>query len=178
MNILVWSIVIFLAILTQVVFGTVRLIVMVKGQKILAMTIGFFEASISLTIAITVVTQAVKQGINIFMILSYAAGFALGLFIGMLISDRISKDMLSINVISKKHADMIENVLRNNGFGVTCYSGSGKDGNVKIMNVICQKNKFRDLQMLVQEIDPKVLVASHTLEGLSGGFPYGIKSRL
>lgn len=178
MNILVWSIVIFLAILTQVVFGTVRLIVMVKGQKILAMTIGFFEAGIALTIAITVVSQAVKQGINIFIILSYAAGFALGLYFGMIISDKISKDMLSITVISKKHADMIERALRSKGFGVTCYSGSGKDGNIKIMNVICQKNKLRDLQVLAQEIDPKVLVASHTLEGLSGGFPFGIKSRL
>lgn len=178
MNILLWSIVVFLAILTQIVIGTVRTIVMVKGQKPLAMIIGFFESCIGLTIGITVVSQAVKQGINIFIILSYGAGFALGLFIGLLISDKISKDMLSINIISKKHADMIENVLRNNGFGVTCYSGSGKDGNVKILNVICQKNKFRDLQMLALEIDPKVLIASHTLKGLSGGFPYEIKSRL
>lgn len=178
MSVLIWSVIIFMAILTQVIFGTVRLIVMVKGQRLLAITIGFFESGIALTIAITVVSQAVKQGINIFMILSYSAGFSLGLLIGMIISDRISKDMLSVTVISKKHADMIENVLRSNGFGVTCYSGSGKDGNVKIMNVMCQKNKFRDLQVLVQEIDPRVFVASHTLEGLSGGFPFGIKSRI
>jgi uncharacterized protein YebE (UPF0316 family) len=174
----IWSIVIFFAIMIQLVVGTVRTILMIKSRRLLAIIIGFFESAIALTIAITVVSQAVERGINVFMILSYAAGFSLGLYFGMLLSEKISKDQLSINIISKKYGNEIEKTLRENGFGVTCYAGSGRDGNIKVLNVICQKSKFHDLEILVQEIDPKVLVASHTLSGVTGGFLYDFKGRL
>src|SRR3972149_3900221 len=101
MNILLWSIIIFISILVQVLTGTVRLIVMVKNKKILTVIIGFFESAIALTIAITVISNAVSEGINIYIILSYAAGFALGLFVGMQISQLICKDILSINIFSR-----------------------------------------------------------------------------
>ena len=101
MNTLIWSIIVFLSILIQVLLGTVRLIIMVKNKKILTVIIGFFESAVAITIAITVISQAVKEGINIYMILSYAAGFALGLYIGMLISQLISKDILTQGFLQK-----------------------------------------------------------------------------
>ncbi|PIU28733.1 MAG: hypothetical protein COT09_03960 [Candidatus Hydromicrobium americanum] len=178
MNVLLWSIIIFISILVHVLFGTVRLTVMVKNKKILTTLIGFFESAIGLTIAITVISRAVREGINIYIILSYAAGFALGLYVGMYISQLISKDILSINIFSKLHSNEIENYLREKGFGVTCYYGSGKDGNIKVLNIICKRNNFTELKSFVKKIDSKVLVTSHHLEGLSGGFIYDIKSRI
>jgi len=178
MNILLWSVIIFISALVQVLIGTVRLIVMVKNKKILATLIGFFESAAGLTIAITVVSRAVKEGINIYIILSYAAGFALGLYVGIHISQLISKDILSINIFSRFHYEEIENFLRDKGFGVTCYYGSGKDGNIKVLNIICKRNNFTELKSFVKKIDSKVLVTSHPLEGLSGGFIYDIKSRI
>jgi len=178
MNVLLWSIIIFISILVQVLFGTVRLIVMVKNKKILTIIMGFFESAIALTIGITVISNAIKEGINIYLILSYAAGFALGLYVGMLISQLISKDILNINIFSKLHGSEIEDYLREKGFGVTCYDGSGKDGNIKVLNIICKRNHFDELKSLAKKIDPKVLVTSHSLEGLTGGFIYDIKSRI
>ena len=178
MNILLWSIVVFLSILIQVLFGTVRLIIMVKNKKILTVVIGFFESAIAITIAITVVSQAVRDGINIYMILSYAAGFALGLYIGMLISQLISKDILSVNIISRSHGKVIEEALRNNGFGVTSYNGNGKDGDLKVLHIICNKNNFKELKSFVKKIDSRVLVTNHSLEGLSGGYIYNIRNRI
>ncbi len=178
MNVLIWAIVIFISILVQVLFGTVRLILMVKNKKALTITIGFFESVIALTIAILVISNAVKEGINIYIILSYAAGFALGLYVGMHISQLISKDVLSINIFSRFHSEEIEDSLREKGFGVTCYYGSGKDGNIKVLNIICKRNNFDELKSFVKKIDTKVLVTSHSLEGLSGGFIYDIKSRI
>jgi uncharacterized protein YebE (UPF0316 family) len=178
MNVLIWSIVIFISILIQVLFGTVRLIVMVKNKKTLTIIIGFFESAIALAIAITVISNAVKEGINIYIILSYVAGFASGLYVGMHISQLISRDILSINIFSKLRSNEIEDYLREKGFGVTCYNGSGKDGNIKVLNIICKRSNFNELKSFVKKIDTKVLVASHSLEGLSGGFIYDIKSRI
>ncbi len=178
MNVLLWSIIIFISILVQVLFGTVRLIVMVKNKKILTILIGFFESAIGLTIVITVISHAVREGINIYIILSYAAGFASGLYVGMHISQLICKDILSINIFSRFHSEEIENFLREKGFGVTRYDGSGKDGNIKVLNIICKRNNFDKLKSFVKKIDSKVLVTSHSLEGSSGGFIYDIKSRI
>jgi len=178
MNIFVWSIIIFLSILIQVLFGTVRLIMMVKNKKILTIVIGFFEAALAIAIAITVVSQAVKEGINIYMILSYAAGFAMGLFIGMIISQLISKDILNVNIISRSHGIEIEEALRENGFGVTSYNGNGKDGGIRVLHVICNMKSFKGLKTFVKKTDSKALITCHSLEGLSGGYVYNIRDRV
>jgi uncharacterized protein YebE (UPF0316 family) len=176
-EIAMWSAIVAVSIMTQVILGTVRNISMIKGNRALTIIIGFFEGVVAITVAITVVSNAVKQGINIFIIASYGAGFALGLFVGMLISNKISKDILSVNIISTKYSDEIENILRANGFGLTCYAGSGKDGEIKMLNAICKKSDLPKLHDLAQEIDADVIVSSHTLEKMRGGFFYDIKSR-
>ena len=141
MSIFIWSVIVFFSILMQVLIGTVRLIVMIKNKKIYTIIIGFFESALAITIAITVISQAVSKGINIYIIASYAAGFALGLYMGMLISQLISRDILSINIISKTRSIEIEEALREEGFGVTRYEGNGKEGNQKILHIICNKKE-------------------------------------
>jgi uncharacterized protein YebE (UPF0316 family) len=173
-----WSAIVAASIMTQVILGTVRNISMIKGNRVLTIIIGFFEGVVAITVAITVVSNAVKQGINVFIIASYGAGFALGLFIGMLISNKISRDIFSVNIISTKYSDEIEKILRVNGFGLTCYTGSGKDGEIKMLNTICKKSDLIKLHDLAQAIDADAIVASHALEKMRGGFFYDIKSRI
>jgi Uncharacterized protein conserved in bacteria len=177
-EIAIWSAIVLASIMTQVILGTVRNISMLKGNRALTVIIGFFEGVVAITVAITVISNAVKQGINIFMIASYGAGFALGLFIGMIISNKISRDIFSVNIISTKYSDEIEKILRANGFGLTRYTGSGKDGEIRMLHAICKKSDLLKLHDLAQTIDPDVIVASHTLEGMRGGFFYDIKSRI
>ena len=177
-KIAIWSAIVLVSIMTQVILGTVRHIAMLKGSRVLTIVIGFFEGVVAITVAITVISNAVKQGINVFIIASYGAGFALGFFIGMMISNKISRDILSVNIISTKYSDEIEKILRANGFGLTCYTGSGKDGEIKMLNAICKKSDLPKLHNLAQAIDPDAIVASHTLEKMRGGFFYDTKSRI
>ncbi|MHB1347449.1 MAG: DUF5698 domain-containing protein [Candidatus Humimicrobiaceae bacterium] len=177
-NILIWSLLIFAALLVHVLVATVRLIMMVKGNKILTSIIGFFEGAISITVTITIVSNAVKGGINVFVVLFYALGFAIGLYFGVIISGKISRDMISVNITTKSFDTNIADTLREHGFGVTCYNGSGKDGDIRILNIICKKSNLVKLKLLVHEIDPNAMVTSHTLQGISGGFIFDIKSRI
>ncbi|MHB8276724.1 MAG: DUF5698 domain-containing protein [Candidatus Humimicrobiaceae bacterium] len=101
LHILIWSLIIFIALLLQVLVGSVRIIVMVKGNRTLTSIIGFFEAVIGITVAITVISNAVKNGMNVPMILFYSMGFAAGLFLGMTISNKISRDMVSVNIVTR-----------------------------------------------------------------------------
>ncbi len=177
-EIVMWSAIVLVSIMMQVILGTMRVITLLKGNRALTIIVGFFEGVVAITVAITVISNAVKQGINIFLIASYGAGFALGLLVGMIISNKISREVFSVNIISTKYSVEIEKVLRANGFGLTCYTGSGKDGEIKMLNIICKKSNLLKLHDLSQIIDPEVIVASHTLEGIRGGFFYDIKSRI
>ena len=96
----------------------------------------------------------------------------------MLISRKISRDMLSINIITRVAEVKMEDVLRENGLGVTGFTGSGSDGELKILNVICAKNSLSSLKNIVGRMDPKAMLASHTLEDLSGGFIYNLRNRI
>ncbi|MBN1299576.1 MAG: DUF2179 domain-containing protein [Actinobacteria bacterium] len=177
-NILFWSAIVFVAIMAQVLFGTVRVIFMVKGQKTVAILIGFLEATIGLTNIILVISNAIKSGINIFIILFYSTGFYAGLLLGMIISQKISRDILSINIITKNHDTEMEDLLRSHGFGVTCYEGSGMEGIIRVLYVVCKKNSLVKLKTLVKSLDSSAMLTSHTIEGLSGGFLFDIKSRI
>jgi len=73
--------------------------------------------------------------------------------------------------------DYIEDDLRKEGFEVTSFYGNGKDGDLKVLNVICKKNQIRKLNSLAAKIDPGVFVVSHTLQCLRGGFIYGVRPR-
>jgi len=177
-SILLWSVIVLIVVMSQVLMGTVRTIMMIKDKKVLAIIIGFFEAAMGLTNSILVISNAVKSGINLFIILFYSMGFAAGLYFGMLVSQKISKDILSIQIITKYPDNAIEDLLRANGFGVTCHKGSGKEGNLKVLNVVCKKTTLEQLKKLVYGIDRKAMLVSHTIEGLSGGFLFDIKSRI
>lgn len=178
LTVILWSVIVFIAMLSQVLISTVRMIMMIKGKKMISIVIGFFEAAIGLTNIILVISNAVKSGINVFIILFYSLGFAAGLFFGMLVSQKISKDIMSIQIITRHPDTAIEDLLRDNGFGVTCHKGSGKEGNLKVLNVVCKKTDFEQLKKLVTGIDKKAMLSSHTIEGLSGGFMFDIKSRI
>jgi uncharacterized protein YebE (UPF0316 family) len=177
-SILLWAVIVFFAILVQIVISTVRVLMMVKGSRTLAIISGFFEASVGLFNSIIIVSNAVKSGINLYMILSYAIGFAMGLWCGMIISQKISKDILSVTIIPKKADSLLEDVLRENGFGVTCHYGTGKEGDRKILTVIIQKSNFPKLRYLVAVNDKKAMLTAHAVEGLSGGFIFDLKNKI
>lgn len=170
MNLVLWSVAIFFAITIAVGIGTLRLILMVRGRRFLAVLIGFFEASIG----IAVISKIIQDVSGIYSIIAYGAGFAAGLFVGMLISDRISRNIMSTNIISNKKHNEIEILLRDAGFGVTSFYGNGKDGNLKILNVICGSSKLLRLKKEVCGEDPKAFMVTHRLDGISGGF-YNIR---
>jgi len=159
------------------IVGTSRLILMIKGLKVIAIIINFFEAVIGLTISITVIAYAIKNGINFFIILFYGLGSALGLTLGINISQKLSKSFISINITTKKSDTLMEDLLRKNGFGVTCYSGSGKEGNVKILNIVCKNNDLIKVNKIIIDNDKEAMITRHSIEGLSGGFIFNTKGR-
>ena len=174
MSIILWSLAIFFGRIIDVTLGTIRINFIVKRKKIFAAAIGFFEV----TIFVAVIARVIQDlSNNIYGIFAYGAGFAVGTLIGVTISDRFSKDLISTNVISKNKSLEIEEFLRKEGFGVTSYIGYGKDGDVKIINIVCRQIHYPRLNKILSNLDSDSFITSHTLENQRGGYLYGLKKK-
>lgn len=172
-NTIIWSLIIFFARIIDVSLGTIRVNMIIRRKKAIAALIGFVEV----TIFITVIVRLIEDINNIYGILAYGAGFAVGTVIGITISERLSRDLVSTNIISREHHNEIKTLLSEEDFGFTCYKGAGREGEVEIINVVCSHTNLLRLNKLVHENDPDAFVVSYMLDKIRGGFIRGLKKK-
>ena len=173
-NIYLGAFIIFLCRVVDMTMGTYRVQMIVKRKKLTAGVIGFFEV----LIFILIVSKVIQDIGNWFNIIAYCGGFAIGNVIGIYISEKISKEIISIGVISLTKWQEIEEKLREEGFGVTRNVGYGKDGGVQVLKVICERNYFPKVRDIALERDRKVFITSYLLTGKNGGCMYGVKNKI
>lgn len=172
-NILIWSLVIFIARIVDVSLGTIRVNMIIRRKKTIAAVVGFIEV----TIFISIIVRIIKDIDNIYGILAYGAGFAVGTVMGILISEKLSRDLVSTNIISKEYNNEIKELLSKEDFGFTCYKGTGSQGEVEIINVVCNHFNLPRLNKLIQDKDPGAFVVSYMLDKIRGGFIRGLKKK-
>lgn len=170
---ILWSLLIFAARIVDVGLGTIRVNMIVRRKKLLAAVIGFFEVAIF----ISIIVKIIQEVDYLYGIFSYAAGFAIGTVVGIIISEKLAKDLISTNIISKKHSDEIKESLKEEGFGITCYAGRGVDSEVEVINVVCSNSNMKQLNKIVYMEDPNAFVASYMLDRIRGGFIRGLKKK-
>lgn len=170
---ILWSFLIFIARIVDVGLGTIRVNMIVRRKKLLAAVVGFFEVAIF----ISIIVKIIQEVDYIYGIISYASGFAIGTIVGIIIAEKLSKDLISTNIISKEHSDEIKDALKEEGFGVTCYYGRGINSEVEIINVVCSNSNMRQLNEIIYRKDKKAFVASYMLDKIRGGFIRGLKKK-
>ena len=170
---ILWSLLIFLGRIVDVSLGTIRVNMIVRRKKTVAAVIGFFEVAIF----ISIIVRIIQKIDNVYSIFSYAAGFAVGTVIGIIISEKLSRDLISTNIISKKQGKEIKKSLKEEGYGITCYKGTGINGEVEVINVVCSQNSAKKLHTLVRSEDPAAFIASYMLDKIRGGFIRGLKKK-
>jgi len=173
-NIYIGAGIIFLSRVLDVSMGTYRVQLIVRRKKLIAGVLGFFEVMIFILI-VSKVIQDIGNWLNV---IAYCAGFAIGNIVGIYISEKISKEIISVGIISKTKWQEIEEKLRDEGFGVTRNVGYGKDGEVQILRVICERNYFPKVRDIALEYDRKTFITSYLIAGKYGGRMNGIKSKL
>ncbi|MBA7583694.1 hypothetical protein ES695_06110 [Candidatus Atribacteria bacterium 1244-E10-H5-B2] len=173
-NIYIGAGIIFLSRVLDVAMGTFRVQMIVRRKKLIAGVLGFFEV----LIFILIVSKVIQDIGNWHNVIAYCGGFAIGNIVGIYISEKIYKEIISVGIISRNKWQGIEEKLREEGFGVTRNVGYGKDGEVQILKVICERNYFPKVRDISLEHDPKVFITSYLLTGKNGGRMYGVKSKL
>lgn len=161
--------IVFLARFVDVTLGTMRIIFLSRGRKILAPLLGFVEVFIW----ITVVSQIVGNAKNNFpAYFAYAAGFAVGNYVGMVIEEKLAIGTLVIRAILPKEGKSLVKRLRDEGYGVTHVDGQGANGAVVLVYTIVMRKELEQVIGIIQDATPKAFFTVEELRSVQQGiFP-------
>jgi uncharacterized protein YebE (UPF0316 family) len=160
--------IVFLARVIDVGLGTMRIIFISRGKKVLAPLLGFVEVFIW----ITIVSQIVRGAQNIVAYFAYAAGFAVGNFIGMVLEDKLAIGTLVIQVILTTDGDSLMERLQAEGYGVTHVHGHGASGPVRLIYTVVMRKELSRVVNIIQSTHPRAFFTVEELRSVQQGiFP-------
>lgn len=165
-NWVVIPILIFLSRILDVGLGTVRVVVVNKGLRVLASVIGFFEISVWLI----AVRQILTSMDNPVWFLAYAAGFAAGTYVGVVITDRLSLGKVLVRIMTKKNPRALIADLKENNFGVTVTKTEEKYSKGQLILSVIESKKLPVLVKIIHKHNPRAFFSVEEIKKASGGY--------
>lgn len=138
---------IFLARICDVTIGTIRIILVARGQKVLAPILGFFE----ILIWIIAISQIMGNLDNWISYLAYALGFATGNYIGMLVEEKIAMGIVGLRLVTASPASKLIEALKENGYGHTHMDAKGATGPVNVLFITVSRKNLKELIELINQ---------------------------
>ncbi len=143
-----------------------RTISMVKKLRVLTAFFGFLE-SLIYVFGLAIVLSGDQ---TIIEMLVYAIGFSLGLIVGIQVENKIAIGYVSFLVnIRDKNMELID-ALRERGFGVTIFSGEGRDGTRYRLDILTRRSQEEELMKLIEHFEPYAFVMAYEPSRFKGGF--------
>jgi uncharacterized protein YebE (UPF0316 family) len=159
---------IFVAELAVVTCGTLRIIFVARGRKLLSPILGFFEVSIWLF----AITQIMQNLNNPWCYLAFAAGYAAGNYMGVLIEQKLAMGTMVVRTITPRHAGGLINGLKHAGYGVTSVDARGATGPVQIILTVVPRKELKSVVGIIKAFDPRAFYSIDELQAASSGiFP-------
>lgn len=163
--IIILPLLIFFARIVDVSIGTIRIIMVSKGYKLLAPLLGFFEVLIWI-IAIGKIMENLDRW---YYYIFYAAGFATGNYIGMLLEEKIALGFVGMRIITKRPADKLIAKMIEAGYGITTVPAEGATGLVHVIFTTVKRKKLGNLINMIKEFNPKAFYTIEDIKLVSNG---------
>ena len=165
METLLGALLVFLLRLVDVPLSTVRVVMMVRGQRRAATILAFFEA----LVWILAVSQVFARLSSPLSMLAFAAGFASGTALGMTLEAWFAPGQVLIRAILRGDAGPLLEKLRSRGFGVTLVRGEGLEGEVPILFIVVPRRRAEEVLELIQAESPRAFVTVEAVQRAIGG---------
>ena len=159
----------------DVSLGTLRIIFVSKGFRLMASVMGFFEV----LIWIIVISQVMQNLNSIVNYLAYAQGFSLGSYVGMTIERRLSLGMVIIQIITALDAQELIVFMRKEGYGVTVLNAEGASGRVNVILTVIKRTDIATVIGHIKRFNPKAFYTVEDIQAVTEGvFPEAGSSRV
>lgn len=145
---------------------TLRTIFLVKNITVLASILGIAE----MLIYVFGLSLVFGGDQSIVSMVVYAVGFGLGIILGTKLEQKIAIGYINVTVnTQEKNLNLID-TLRKNGFGVTLYTGEGRDSERYRMEILTKRNRENELIATVEKFEPNAFIISYEPRRFKGGF--------
>ena len=157
---------------------TVRTIMAVRGRRLPAAVIGFFQ----MLFWLLAVGGALQHLDSVYHVLAYAGGFATGNYLGVWLEQHLAIGTSIVRAVfprqhKKERSLHAVKRLREQEFAVTAVPGHGWHGEVDVLNVVVPRKRVREVIDTVADNDPEAVISVEDIQATHGTFPQGSAPR-
>lgn len=147
-------ILIFLLRIVDVSLATTRMLLIVRGHRVLVPVIGFLEV----LIWVFAVGNTIEFLTSPLHVVGYAAGFATGNMVGLWVEERLAIGLATVRIISRYEGVELADALREAGYGVTEFRGQGREGPVEVVFTAVRRAQVPEVMRHVEKWSPDAFV--------------------
>jgi len=158
----------------DVSIGTLRIVMVSRGHKVVAPILGFFEVLIWLL----AIGQIMRNLSNFACYIAYGTGFAVGTYVGLLIEEKLALGVLLVRIITQKDAANLITELNRANYGVTSVPAFGRNGKVDVIFTVIKRSAIHDVLQIIHEFNPQAFYSIENIKAVKeGAFPEPIAGR-
>lgn len=146
---------IFVGEMAVVTLGTLRIIFVSRGCRVLAPVLGFFE----ILLWLFAIGQTMRNLEDPACFLAFALGFTLGNWLGIRIESFLAMGHLGLRVFVSGDTQSLVQALRAENFGVTCVQALGGKGPVTIVMTVIRRRQLQEVLHLIRTHQPTAFFA-------------------
>ncbi len=163
-----WAIVPLLICLARIIdvsLGTLRIILVSRGMKVVAPILGFFE----ILIWLLAIGQIMQNLTNIANYFAYAFGFAIGNYIGIILEEKLAMGKIVVQTVTHRDASELVAFLRNEDFSVTVVDAEGSSGPVHLLFTVIRRSQLPFVTIHIKRFNPQAFYTVEDVRFVSGG---------
>jgi uncharacterized protein YebE (UPF0316 family) len=151
----------------DVSLGTMRFLLVARGQRLPAAGIGFVE----ILVWITAAGAAIQNLSSPLHLVGYAAGFSFGTWSGVWLEERLALGTATVQAFCESSERGVTAALREMGIGVTQSMGEGLDGPVQIISAVVQRQALPRVIATIESVDPDAFITVYDARVRRGWLP-------
>lgn len=160
---------IFFGKILEVSFGTLRIVLINRGERTVGSMIAIIEITLWLVVASSVLTGFREDFLKGIV---YAVAFACGNYIGSWLDELFAFGLSSMQVVlpNMESARAAEECLRAKGFGLTSLDVHGRDDDRAMLLMTMQRKRLSEAIALVERSCPGAVVTVSDIKTQRGGY--------
>lgn len=161
----VLPIIIFFTRMVDTSLGTLRIVLIGRGNRKAVRFVGFFEVLLWIT-AIGTLMQHVNHWSSY---LAWASGYTVGSFIGFRLEEKLALGKHQLRIITPQPVEAFIEALRKLNQGYTIFDGMGANGPVKQIFLIINRKHTKEINELIREHIPLSFCSISDIQATDSG---------
>lgn len=153
----------------EVSIATLRIVLINRGERIVGSCVALVEVAIWLAVTGTVLNGFQSDFLKVIV---FVFAFGIGNFIGSWLDEILAFGLSSIQVVvrDQESANVLTNVLRENGFGVTTMEAQGKEDARYMLMMMLKRKSAKEALAIIEQNCGNALVTQSDIKAQKGGY--------